>query len=72
VLAPCKRFVLKLLQSSCALDCVSLSFPTSFFHHVKLARDAKLCSDPYRDFVSFEIEKKHSTCLSDQLREEKG
>jgi hypothetical protein len=47
---------------------LSLSFTTSFFYRVKLARDAKLCGDPCGDFVFFEIEKKRSTYLSDQLR----
>jgi hypothetical protein len=57
----------ELLQSFCAFDCVSFSFATSLFIHVKLARYTKLCSDPCGDIVSFEIEKKHSTSLSDRL-----
>jgi hypothetical protein len=71
-LEPCERFILELLQSFCALNYVSLSVPTSFFHHVKLARYAKLCGDPCGDSMSFEIEKNRSCGLSDHLREQKG
>jgi hypothetical protein len=39
---------------------------------VKQARDTKLCGDPCGVLVTCVIKKKHSTGLSDRLREGKG
>jgi hypothetical protein len=39
---------------------------------VKLARDTYLCGDPCSVLVTRVIKKKHSTGLSDRLREVKG
>jgi hypothetical protein len=39
---------------------------------VKFARDTELCGDPCGVLVTRVIEKKHSTSLSDRLREGKG
>jgi hypothetical protein len=39
---------------------------------VNLTRDTYLCGDPCGVLVTREIKKKHSTGLSDQLREGKG
>jgi hypothetical protein len=59
----CVSFVAWLLSSS-------LSNLSNWF--VKLARDTYLCGDPCEVLVTREIKKKHSTGLSDRLREVKG
>jgi hypothetical protein len=53
------------------LDCfLHLSKLSKCF--VKFARDTSLCGDPCGVLVTLEIEKKHSTGLSDRLRDGKG
>jgi hypothetical protein len=51
-----------------------LSYSHSIFSKcfVKLARDTYLCGDPYGVLVTRVIMEKHSTGLSDRLREGKG
>jgi hypothetical protein len=54
------------------LGLLSSSHSNSSKCFVKLARDTYLCGDPSGVLVTQVIKKKHSTGLSDRLREGKG